>query len=56
MHSSVKDLLHSMRTQLMAYSRGMPDAKRLRERFTHVESLMQLDGIAEDNLLSQAGV
>ena len=48
--------MQSMRTQLMAYSRGMPDAKRLRERFSHVESLMQLDGIAEDNLRSQAGV
>lgn len=42
--------MQSMRTQLMAYSRGMPDAKRLRERFTRVESLAQLDGIAEENL------
>lgn len=42
--------MQSMRTQLMAYSRGMPDAKRLRERFTKVESLAQLDGIAEENM------
>jgi hypothetical protein len=39
-----------MRTQLMAYSRGMPDAKRLRERFTRVESLAQLDDIAAENM------
>ncbi len=45
--------MQSMRTQLMAYSRGMPDAKRLRERFTRVESLMQLDVIAEDNMRSR---
>ncbi len=42
--------MQSMRTQLMAYSRGMPDAKRLRERFTRVESLLQLDIIAEENM------
>ena len=47
--------MQSMRTQLMAYSRGMPDAKRLRERFTRVESLMQLDVIAEDNMRSMTG-
>jgi len=42
--------MQSMRTQLMAYSRGMPDAKRLREQFTHVASLAQLDDIAADNI------
>jgi nifR3 family TIM-barrel protein len=31
--------MQSMRTQLMAYSRGMPGAKRLREQFAHVASL-----------------
>ena len=42
--------MQSMRTQLMSYSRGMPDAKRLREAFAHVASLAQLDDIAADNL------
>lgn len=46
--------MQSMRTQLMAYSRGMPEAKRLRERFAHVASLAQLDGIAEENLAARA--
>jgi nifR3 family TIM-barrel protein len=44
--------MQSMRTQLMAYSRGMPDAKRLREKFAHVASLTQLDDIAADNIAS----
>ena len=42
--------MQSMRTQLMSYSRSMPDAKRLREKFTHVGSLAQLDAIAEGNI------
>ena len=42
--------MQSMRTQLMAYSRGMPDAKRLREKFAHAASLTQLDEIAADNI------
>jgi tRNA-dihydrouridine synthase B len=44
--------MQSMRTQLMAYSRGMPDAKRLREKFAHVGSLLQLDDIAAQNIAS----
>ncbi len=42
--------MQSMRTQLMAYSRGMPGAKRLREQFAHVASLAQLDDIAAENI------
>ena len=45
--------MQSMRTQLMAYSRGMPDAKRLREKFAHVASLAQLDDIAAENIASR---
>ncbi len=48
--------MQSMRTQLMAYSRGMPDAKRLREKFAHVASITQLDDIAAENLGQHAGV
>lgn len=42
--------MQSMRTRLMAYSRGMPDAKRLRERFAAVTSLAELEAIASENL------
>ncbi len=42
--------MQSMRTQLMAYSRKMPDAKRLRERFAHVASLMEMEEIAAANI------
>lgn len=38
--------MQSMRSQLMAYSRGMPDARRLREKFAQVASLAGLDEIA----------
>jgi tRNA-dihydrouridine synthase len=44
----------AMRSRLMAYSRGMPDAKRLRERFSHVTSLAELAQIAEENLAHPA--
>lgn len=42
--------MQSMRTQLMSYSRGMPGARHLREKFAHVASLLQLDELAADNL------
>ena len=35
-----------MRARLMAYSRGMPEAKALRNSFQHISSLAELDGIA----------
>jgi nifR3 family TIM-barrel protein len=44
--------LASMRTRLMAYSRGMPQAKHLRGRFSHVSSLLELEEIAGENLLT----
>jgi nifR3 family TIM-barrel protein len=46
--------MQSMRTQLMAYSRGLLAAKRLRDRFAHVESLLQLDEIAAENMAAHA--
>ena len=46
--------LAAMRSRLMAYSRGMPEAKRLRERFAHVASLAELAQIAEENLARAA--
>ncbi len=43
-----------MRSRLMAYSRGMPDAKHLRLRFAHVASILEFDAIAEENLARAA--
>ncbi len=45
--------LHAMqclRTRLMAYSRGMPEAKQLRARFAHVASIAELEDIAAGNI------
>jgi nifR3 family TIM-barrel protein len=42
--------LQAMRTRLMAYSRGMPEAKALRARFAHVASLAELEDMAAENL------
>jgi tRNA-dihydrouridine synthase B len=42
--------MQSMRTQLMAYSRGMPEAKRLRDQFARVASLAQLDDLAAESI------
>lgn len=42
--------LHSLRARLMAYSRGMPGAKALRNQFANVESLAQLDDIIAASL------
>lgn len=45
--------MRAMRSRLMAYSRGLPEGKRLRSRFASVESLMELEGVAEDYLAYQ---
>ena len=46
--------MQSMRTRLMAYSRGMPEAKYLRSRFSHVASLAEMEDIAAESI-AQAG-
>ena len=48
--------MHSMRSRLMAYSRGMPDAKALRAKFQHVATLCELDDIAAENIALNAGL
>src|SRR5438128_814038 len=40
--------IRSMRARLMAYSRSMSDAKRLREKFSHVSTLAEVEAIAEE--------
>lgn len=44
----------AMRSRLMAYSRGMPAAKQLREQFSSVSSLAGLDAIASAHLEAHA--
>ena len=46
--------LASMRSRLMAYSRGMPEVKRLRECFSQVTSLIGLDEIAAGSIARAA--
>ena len=47
--------IRSMRARLMAYSRSMPDAKRLREKFSHVSTLAEVAAIAEQNQQRSTG-
>jgi tRNA-dihydrouridine synthase B len=45
--------IRSMRARLMAYARGMPDAKRLREKFAHVSTLLEIETIAKENIFRE---
>src|SRR6266849_6325659 len=47
--------IRSMRARLMAYSKAMPDAKRLREKFSHVSTLAEVEAIAEENQQKPTG-
>ncbi|HVE16547.1 MAG TPA: tRNA dihydrouridine synthase DusB [Chthoniobacterales bacterium] len=47
--------MHSMRSRLMAYSRGMPQGRHLRERFSQVESVAEVEDIASAHLAETAG-
>ncbi len=47
--------IRSMRARLMAYSRSMPDAKRLREKFSHVSTLAEVEAIAKYNQQRSTG-
>jgi tRNA-dihydrouridine synthase B len=42
--------IRSMRARLMAYSKGFPDGKSLREKFQHVSTLTEIDAIAQQHL------
>ncbi len=41
--------IRSMRARLMAYSRSMPEARRLREKFSHVSTVDEVEAIAEES-------
>ena len=45
--------IRSMRARLMAYSKSMPEAKRLREKFSQVSTLAEVRMIAEENIVNQ---
>lgn len=42
--------MRAMRSRLMAYSRGLPEGKRLRSRFAQVSSVTELEDIAAEYL------
>lgn len=42
--------IRSLRARLMAYSKGFPNSKMLREKFQHVTSLAEVEEIARDYL------
>src|SRR5215471_17879166 len=42
--------IRSMRARLMAYSKAMPEAKRLREKFSQVSTLADVEVIARENI------
>jgi nifR3 family TIM-barrel protein len=42
--------IRSMRARLMAYSKGFPESKGLREKFQHVSTLSDIGQIAEEHL------
>jgi nifR3 family TIM-barrel protein len=44
--------IRSMRARLIAYSRTMANAKRLRENFAHVSTLAEVEMIAKENILN----
>lgn len=47
---SEKLTLQSLRSRLMAYSKGLPRGKSLRVRFSQVESLAELEDVAAEHL------
>jgi tRNA-dihydrouridine synthase B len=46
--------IRSMRSRLMAYSKGFPASKLLREKLQHVSTLSEVEAIAKEHLASAA--
>jgi putative TIM-barrel protein, nifR3 family len=46
--------IHGMRARLMAYSKGMPSGRHLRDRFAKVESVAEVEDLAAEHLASLA--
>src|SRR6187431_1652327 len=49
-YGAEKFTVQAMRSRLMAYSKGLPAGRRLRERFAKVESIMALEDLASEYL------
>jgi nifR3 family TIM-barrel protein len=49
-YGAEKFTVQAMRSRLMAYSRGLPAGRRLRERFCHVASITELEDLAAEYL------
>jgi tRNA-dihydrouridine synthase B len=48
--------IRSMRARLMAYSKALPDGRRLREKFSHVSTLTEIEAIAEENMFQESTI
>ncbi len=48
--------IRSMRARLMAYSKALPDAKRLRQKFSSVSTLTEIEVIAEENMFQETAI
>ncbi len=48
--------IRSMRARLMAYSKGFPNSKLLREKFQHVSCVREIEAIAQEHLQAQTEV
>ena len=46
--------IRSMRARLMAYSKSMAEAKRLREKFSQVSTIVEVKAIAEENVSQES--
>jgi nifR3 family TIM-barrel protein len=46
--------MRSMRARLMAYSKSMPEAKRLREKFSQISTLADIEAISEENISQES--
>jgi nifR3 family TIM-barrel protein len=46
--------IRSMRARLMAYSKSMPEAKRLREKFSQISTLAEIKTIADENIFQES--
>jgi tRNA-dihydrouridine synthase len=49
-YGAEKFTVQAMRSRLMAYSKGLPAGRRLRERFCHMQSIMELEDLAAEYL------
>jgi tRNA-dihydrouridine synthase len=45
--------IRAMRARLMAYSKSMPEAKRLREKFSQVSTIAEIEAIARENIFAK---